>query len=105
MINIPIFEDFINEDMLYTKDKKPLFNSMEPMSPANFLKAIKGTPEGNETNTNFGKGIEAVKYLSKNLKVPLDVYVYLLMQTDLSNTLQVIQRVSLNIHSVIISTV
>ena len=76
MINIPKFEDFINEDMLYAKgSNKPLFNSMEPMSPANFLKAIKGIDEGGP-NSNFGKGIEAVKYLSKNLKVPIDVYVY-----------------------------
>jgi hypothetical protein len=73
--HVPSFEDFVNEDMLYSKDK-PLFNSMEPMSPANFLKAIKGTPEGSETNTNFGKGIEAVKFLDKNLKIPIDVYVY-----------------------------
>jgi hypothetical protein len=77
MINIPLFENFLNEDVIYAKgSNKPLFNSMEPMSPANFLKAIKGTPEGNETNSNFAKGVEAVKFLSKNLKVPIDVYVY-----------------------------
>lgn len=76
MINIPKFEDFINENMLYAKGtNKPLFNSMEPMTPANFLRAIKGVDEGGP-NSNFGKGVEAVKYLSKNLKVPLDVYVY-----------------------------
>ena len=77
MINIPQFEDFLNEDMLYAdKTNKPLFNSMEPMSPAIFLKVVKGIPDLTYSSSNFSKGVEAVKFLSKNLKVPLDVCVY-----------------------------
>ena len=80
MKRVKLFEQFISEEFIVDKiSQQPLFDQNEKMSPNDFLKRIKKSPEAQEAlknNLNFGKGIEAVKFLSKKLPIKLDVTVY-----------------------------
>lgn len=80
MKNLPFFENFINEDNVYDNISKSLiFDSSEWISLASFLSKIKKSPEVQvniKNNTNFGKGVEAVKFLKDKISVPLVVRVY-----------------------------
>ena len=74
-----LFEQFLNEEFIHDKiSKEPIFKQNETMSASEFLRKIKKSPEVQKAiklNLTLGKGVEAVKYLKKNLPVKLDVTV------------------------------
>lgn len=80
MKKVGLYEQFINEKFIFDKiNNEPLFDSEEIMSASDFLKRIKNSPEAKEalkSNTNYGEGIQAVKFLKKALPVRLEVRVY-----------------------------
>jgi hypothetical protein len=85
MKHIKIYEDFINESAINEsaifdeKDKQFLCNSGERMSASQFLKMARSSTEiKSMANSSFNitKGVEAVKFLDKNLPVPIEVAVY-----------------------------
>lgn len=80
MKKVGLYEQFINENYIFDKiNNEPLFDSNEKMSPSDFLRRVKKSPEAKKaikSKLNFGKGIEAVKFLKKALPVRLEVSVY-----------------------------
>lgn len=80
MKKVGLYEQFVNEKFIFDKiNNEPLFDSEETMSASDFLKRIKNSPEAKEAlkrNTNYGEGIQAVKFLKKALPVRLEVRVY-----------------------------
>lgn len=76
---VGLFEQFVNENMIFDKiNKQPLFKEGETMSASKFLKIVRSSPEAKDElkrNSNFGEGIQAVKFLKKELPVRLEVNV------------------------------
>lgn len=80
MGHIKLYEQFVNESaILDAKDKQFLCNSGERMSASQFLRMAKSSTEIKSMangSFNITKGVEAVKFLDKNLPVPIEVAVY-----------------------------
>jgi hypothetical protein len=80
MKNFPDYNDFLNETLVFDEVSKiQIFNSDELLSPNEFFAKVKKSIEASRAvngSSNFGKGIQAVKFLKDNLPVPLEIQVY-----------------------------